>query len=411
MIDHDPPLLGLAAPISSPIPAPIPAPGRTDRWTRAFLRVLGGLEAGRVTVVTPQGGRVTFSGRRPGPSAALCLHEASAVRRLFLGGAVGFAEAYVDGGWSSPDLAALLELAALNEARTDVAGSRLVLALRRLWHLARANTRRGSRRNVSFHYDLGNDFYRLWLDRGMQYSCALYEGGEDLEAAQEAKLARVSALLDPRPGDAVLEIGCGWGALAERLVVEHGAAVTGLTLSREQLDWARRRLGGRADLRLQDYRDVGGAYDRIASIEMVEAVGERNWPTYFQVLHDRLKPGGVAVIQAITIAEERFAAYRRGADFIQRHVFPGGMLPTAGLVRGHARRAGLRVAAQERFGLSYARTLAEWNRRFQAAWPRIEAQGFDARFKRLWEYYLAYCEAGFRTGAVDVGLYRFERPS
>jgi cyclopropane-fatty-acyl-phospholipid synthase len=336
------------------------------------------------------------------------------LRRLLLGGDIGAAEAYIDGDWSSPDLVAIIEVAARNQPSIPgVDGgtwpSRL---LNRLRHLARANTLAGSRRNIVQHYDLGNDFYRSWLDDGMSYSSALFQSPDQtLEAAQTAKQDRVMALLEPRPGQSALEIGIGWGGVAERLA-RAGARLTGLTLSPAQLGFAKDRLAGaglEADLRLQDYREIEGRFDRIVSIEMLEAVGEAWWPVYFATLRRSLAEGGIIVLQTITIADERFAAYRRAADFIQRHVFPGGMLPSPSALRAEIVRAGLVIEAVETFGASYARTLQLWRERFEAAWPAIERMGFPPRFKRLWDYYLAYCEAGFRAGAIDVGLWRLRR--
>lgn len=382
-----------------------------DFWTARLLRIAGRLRRGRLSLTTPQGETLLLCGSEPGPAATLLLHSPRAARRLLQGGGVAFAEAYRDGDWDSPDLVALLRLVTANEAVTagPARGLAPLRAANRLWHRLHANTRRGSRRNIAFHYDLGNAFYRRWLDAGLTYSSALYEApGQSLEAAQEAKYARIAELLRPEPGQRVLEIGCGWGGLAERLTREHGCEVTGLTLSREQLAHARARVP-EADLRLQDYRDVRGTYDRIASIEMLEAVGEAHWPTYFRLLRERLAETGVAVLQVITIADERFERYRRGADFIQRHVFPGGMLPSPGVLRREIAAAGLRLTAEQRFGESYAETLAEWRRRFRAAWPEIAPLGFDEPFRRLWDYYLCYCEAGFRDGTIDVGLYRIEQ--
>jgi cyclopropane-fatty-acyl-phospholipid synthase len=286
----------------------------------------------------------------------------------------------------------------------------------RLMHRMNANTKRGSRRNVTHHYDLGNGFYQRWLDAGMSYSSALFSRSDQtLEDAQAAKQARTIALLQLRGGERVLELGCGWGGLAERLVRAAGCHVTGVTLSPAQLEYAAARLRApelrsRTDVRLQDYRDVTGCYDRIVSIEMMEAVGEAYWPAYFRTLRDRLRPGGRAVLQAITIAEDRFEDYRRRPDFIQRYIFPGGMLPTISEIRRQAAQAGLKLRSVETFGASYARTLAEWRHRFLAAWPEIQSRGFDQRFQRMWNYYLAYCEGGFRAGAIDVGLYVMDRP-
>jgi cyclopropane-fatty-acyl-phospholipid synthase len=287
----------------------------------------------------------------------------------------------------------------------------------RLRHLMRGNTRRGSRRNIEAHYDLGNAFYRAWLDPGMQYSSALWdEATPDLEAAQARKLAHIGELLRLEGGESVLEIGCGWGGLAASLAANRGASVTAITLSPSQLAVSRERaaaqgLEAQLDFRLQDYRDVAGRFDRIVSIEMIEAVGEAWWPAYFGTLARCLKPGGRAVVQAITIADETFADYRRNPDFIQKHVFPGGFLPSKSALAAQVKAAGLRLTRSECFGLSYAKTLAEWRKRFDARWSEIAAQGFDERFRRLWDYYLSYCEAGFSEGIIDVGLYTIEPAS
>lgn len=396
-------------------PQPRPArPALLHLLWRPLLRALmDRLTCGELSVVLPHGERVLARGRLPGPQAQLVLHRWRALLRLLRRGDLGLALAYRDGDWSTPDLVALLQFGAANDAAAGTAlrGGRWSRWLARLQHLRRANTRRGSRGNIAFHYDLGNDFYAQWLDASMLYSSALYaHAGATLEQAQALRLERILALVDAPPGAQVLEIGCGWGALALALAARHGAHVTGLTLSAEQLTFARQRalaqgLGRLLDLRLQDYRDVQGRYARIVSIEMVEAVGEAWWPTYFATLRDRLAPGGHAVIQAITIADAHFDSYRRGADFIQRCIFPGGMLPSPTALREQAARAGLVLREELLFGDSYAATLVAWRERFLAAWPAIQAQGFDARFKRLWEYYLCYCEAGFRSGRVDVGLY------
>ncbi len=369
---------------------------------------------GGVTVVTPSGGRIIHHASAPGPEACIFIHRWRAVRRLILGGDVAFAEAYLNGDWTTPDLTAVIELAARNGETLDTAigGGPLVRGLNRLRHALRANTKRGSRRNIEAHYDLGNSFYELWLDSSMTYSSAIYSDGaqESLEEAQARKIACIGDMLDVDSAESVLEIGCGWGALG-RALAKRGAHVTGLTLSPSQLEWARRaaddeRLSDKLDLRLQDYRDVKGTFDRIVSIEMIEAVGERYWPDYFGAIAQRLSKGGSAVLQAITIADDRFDAYRKAADFIQRYVFPGGMLPSPSVLERCAAQAGLKVVHSETFANSYAITLAEWRRRMLHAWPQISAQGFDARFRRLWEYYLCYCEAGFRAGTIDVGLYK-----
>lgn len=383
--------------------------GLTARLVRSLV---SHVEFGHVTVVLPSSERIEHRGSRPGNSATLVLHRWRAIARLVSHGDLGFAEAYLDGDWSSPDLAALLELVALNITQLDskLSGLLPVRIINRVRHLLRPNSKAGSRKNISFHYDLGNDFYKCWLDPSMTYSSALYEHPhQTLEDAQEAKLDRIIELADLRGGEDVLEIGCGWGALALRLA-HAGARVTGITLSSEQLVFSRQRamqenLAGKISLKLTDYRDVKGSYDRIVSIEMLEAVGEAYWPIYFRTLCDRLNPSGIAVLQVITIDEARFESYRRSADFIQRHIFPGGMLPTKTKIAEQCAEAGLNLVETQSFGESYAATLAEWRRRFLMAWPEISKMGFPERFRRVWDYYLCYCEAGFRTGTIDVGFY------
>lgn len=395
-------------------PAPVHPSSLLERFLRRALRSqLADLACGELTVVLPQGGRLVARGRTSGPHAQLVLHRWRPLLRLATQGDLGLARSFRDGDWSTPDLVALLRFGAANDQQAGkrLQGSAWARLAARVAHLRRANTKRGSRDNIAFHYDLGNDFYAQWLDESMLYSSALYtRPGASLEEAQAERLQRIVQLVDAPAGANVLEIGCGWGALAVALAQQHDARVTGLTLSTEQLAFAQQRalqagVAGQLDLRLQDYRDVQGQYARIVSIEMVEAVGEAWWPTYFATLRDRLAPGGHAVLQAITIADAHFDGYRRGADFIQHCIFPGGMLPSPSALREQATRAGLVLQEELLFGPSYAATLADWRHRFLTAWPAIEAQGFDLRFKRLWEYYLCYCEAGFRSGRVDVGLY------
>ena len=381
---------------------------------RLLARLLRSLSHGALGVQLPDGSRVEGRGAAEGPEASIALKRWRPLARLLLQGDLGLAASYRDGDWTTPDLSALLEFGIRNEASWGrvLEGSWFARRLGDLFRMSRANTRRGSRRNIAFHYDMGNDFYAQWLDPALIYSSALYASGdESLEAAQAAKLDRILALLDLAPQATVLEIGCGWGALAAALAARHGARVTGLTLSTEQLAHARQQLReqglGDVDLRLQDYRDVEGRYDRIVSIEMLEAVGERYWPLYFDTLRERLAPGGSGVLQVITIADDHFDRYRGSTDFVQRFIFPGGKLPSVSAMKAQAGRAGLVLQAAESFGASYALTLAEWRRRFHAAWPTIAALGYDDAFRRLWEYYLCYCEAGFRSGRVDVGLFTF----
>lgn len=380
---------------------------------RLVAAALPKLERGHLRIVLPTGEIIEQSGDQPGTEATIVFHRWRAIWRVVRHGRNGLAHAWIDGDWSTPDLDAVFAFGLENLTAVDEAtpGTRLSQAANRLRHWRRSNSRRRSRDNIAYHYDLGNAFYAHWLDRGMNYSSGLFRTSDKtLEEAQQAKLAEIVALLDLKGGEKVLEIGCGWGPLAEQLIHSKNCRVTGLTLSSEQAAYARQRLAeghdDKADVRLQDYRDVEGRFDRIVSIEMIEAVGERYWPTFFAKLRSSLTDDGVAVLQAITTIEDDFDEYRRRPDFIQRYIFPGGMLPTKAIIREQAARAGLSLIAQESFGQSYALTLREWRRRFLAAWHDIETLGFDQRFKRLWVYYLAYCEAGFRAGTIDVGFFK-----
>jgi cyclopropane-fatty-acyl-phospholipid synthase len=379
-------------------------------WLALALRIARRITIGTLTIELPGGSTRTFQGAAPGPSGYLRLNRPQALRRFVTGGSLGFAEAYLDGDWDSPDLARLLEVLALNydAYAAQYQGQFWHRWMARLGHLLRPNTPRGSRHNILAHYDLGNSFYRHWLDQTMTYSSARFrEEGEPLEAAQQNKLRSLITMIGLKPSEHVLEIGCGWGAFAEFAAKEVGARVTAITNSDAQHAYASERiqragLADKVEVRLQDYRDVEGRFDRIASIEMFEAVGERYWPVFFSRLSELLHPGGRAGLQVITIGDEHFDAYRRGCDFIQRYIFPGGMLPSPGALADQIRRAGLAEVERLGFGLDYARTLQTWNRRFHEAWPTIRSLGFDERFRRLWTYYLAYCEAGFRVGFTNV---------
>jgi cyclopropane-fatty-acyl-phospholipid synthase len=361
----------------------------------------------------PSGERVDCRGDETGPQADIRFLKWRAIVRVAVGGDVGLASSYCDGEWTSSNLPALIEWAARNgdqftESIKGLAPARL---LNRLAHRLHANTRAGSRRNIVAHYDLGNEFYRLWLDRTMTYSSAIFPAPDaTLEQAQEAKVARIIDRLNLDGGESVLEIGGGWGALAAAIAKSHGARVTSLTISPAQLSDAEARareesLNGKIEFKLMDYRDVRGVFDRIVSIEMIEAVGKEYLPKYFETIRNRLRPGGLCVLQAITIAEDRFSSYCRRPDFIQRFIFPGGFLPSKTYMREIVEAHGLRLLSSDTFGDSYARTLREWRLRFLAAWPEIETMGFEESFRRLWEFYLSYCEGGFRAGAIDVGLY------
>lgn len=372
------------------------------RDTRLVFQLLDGLQDGLLEIRLPDGSSRLFGNGEHG--VTLTVSDDAMFSAVLARGDIGLAEAYLDGHWDSPDITGLLTLLARNRAvlKKAVYGSWRNLLAARVRHWLNGNSRAGSKRNIMAHYDLGNDFYQLWLDPSMSYSSALYRAADNggLENAQRAKYARILRRLKADAGQSVLEIGCGWGGFAE-MAVEEGLQVTGLTLSPAQLEWAQKRVPG-ADLRLQDYRDTKEQFDHIVSIEMFEAVGERWWPTYFKTIAKSLKPGGRAVVQSITIRDDLFADYRKGTDFIQQYVFPGGMLPSRAAFRAAAARQGLVVHGEYAFGEDYARTLAEWRHAFEAKWPEIAALGFDENFRRLWRMYLCYCEAGFLAGNVDV---------
>lgn len=395
---------------SPSLAASSPKAYRPSTAMRILIALGDNLTVGRLSVTLPDGTVRRFGGTAPGPQASLIIHRDRVARRFLTGGNLGFCEAYLDGDWSSPDVEALFVFFLKNEAELGarMEGRGWFRLLRRLGHLARPNSRRGARRNIMRHYDLGNAFYERWLDPSMTYSAAVFrEGAGDLSAAQRAKYAAMARRIGLQPGHHVLEVGCGWGGFAEFAAGEVGARVTGITISEAQAAYARERirragLSDRVDIRLEDYRDTRGLFDRIVSIEMFEAVGEAYWPAFFRTLRERLASGGSAALQIITIEDARFETYRRSADYIQKYIFPGGMLPSIGALRGQLNRAGLQLRDMASYGSDYARTLREWNRRFQAAWPDIQGLGFDGRFKRLWEQYLYYCAAGFTVGTIDV---------
>jgi len=401
----------------------LPASRRTTNaaWPRnaqAVLGLLQQLEGGALELRLPDGAHLHCG---KGVSlATLTISDWAVFDHILERGDVGFAEAWIDGLWTvdpaSDDLTALLTLLANNREHLAraVYGQWWRLLSARFRHLFNANTRSGSRRNIMAHYDLGNDFYQRWLDATMSYSSALFSGdaSRSLEEAQRAKYRRILRRLNARPGQRVLEIGCGWGGFAELAAREGGLQVTGITLSPAQLAFARQHmsdagLDGQVTLALRDYRDLPGdlpgeRFDHIVSIEMFEAVGERWWASYFKTLRRLLAPEGRALVQSITIDDALFARYRRGTDFIQQHVFPGGMLPSPSAFRRQAGKAGLVVRDEHAFGADYARTLAAWSTRFETQWPAIEPLGFDERFLRLWRFYFAYCRAGFNSGCTDV---------
>jgi len=385
---------------------------------KAVLLALLQIKDGAALITLPDG-RVLRFGEENAEPIPFSINDYRFARRVLFGGDIGFAEGLMAGEWESEDLAGLLTLLAKNVERFHrlLEGSALGKFANWIRHLSNANTKRGARRNILAHYDLGNRFYESWLDASMTYSAARFDAQvRDLESAQHAKYDALAKHLDLKPGEHVLEIGCGWGGFAEFAAREYGVRVTGITISDEQLAYARARmeragLSDRLEIRRQDYRDVEGQFDKVASIEMFEAVGEQYWPAYFAKIAQVLKPGGRAGLQIITIRDDIFAQYRKRADFIQRYVFPGGMLASIERLKDETAKAGLAWRKAEAFGQSYADTLAEWARRFKAKWTDIRALGFDERFKQLWLFYLSYCEAGFRTGRTDVVQLELTKPA
>jgi cyclopropane-fatty-acyl-phospholipid synthase len=393
---------------------------RTPRMFAMLLRLLAAnWTFGRLMVQLPNGENHVLRGKQPGPSGLMIVKDYRFARRVLAAGDIGFAEGYMAGEWESPHLAALLEALVDNydHIRRLFDGNWLMMAVNWVAHRSNRNSRTGSKRNIHAHYDLGNAFYSSWLDGTMTYSSARFtREDETLEAGQREKYAALARMMDLKSGMSVLEIGCGWGGFAEFAAREIGADVTGITLSKEQHDFARQRLfnAGLSDkvkIELIDYRDVQGRFDRVASIEMFEAVGMEYWPAYFDKIHDVLKPGGRAGLQIITIQDTLFDGYSARTDFIQKYVFPGGMLPSEERLAPIVATAGLSWQAVERFGLDYATTLKRWDERFQASWNEIEKiAGFDERFRRLWRFYLAYCEAGFRSRRTDVIQLSLSKP-
>ncbi len=388
--------------------------GYRDVWLFAFANLLKNISTGQMIITLPNGQQLKYSGQKAlDRMVHLRIHDLRAFRMILKNSDVGLGESYLKGYWDCDDLCTLIELAILNESaiKKAVMGkwvSRFVDFAKCLFD---RNTKRGSRRNIAHHYDLGNAFYQKWLDPSMTYSAALFEDDtEDLAKAQEQKYAMMADVAGVVTGSSVLEIGCGWGGFAEHVLKIPNTSLTGLTLSKEQLNFANDRLmkmGSSidADLRLEDYRDHHGSYDAIVSIEMFEAVGMENWPAYFSALKSNLKPGGRAAVQVITIEEDRFERYQKFPDFIQKYIFPGGFLPTKKAFQQTAEATGFTVEIRKKFGGDYAKTLCQWNTDFQRDWPVIEAMGFDDRFKRMWEFYLQYCEAGFRQKTLDVVIF------
>ena len=388
------------------------------RYFGPVFEVAKRLKNGRLDFVLPDGRHFRIEGALPGPVAEIAVHDMDIFARLIREGDLGFCEAYLDGQWTTPDLQALMDLVHVDNAAVYDAfpGMGMVRAYEKVRFWWQSNSRRQAKKNIAHHYDLGNDFYQLWLDDTMTYSSALFTSGqESLEAAQVQKYASMVDQMGAKPGDHVLEIGCGWGGFAEYAAKERGLRVTGLTISQAQHDFAVARmaklgLSDKVTIKLQDYRDETGHYDGIASIEMFEAVGERYWPVYFDTLRQRLKPGGAATLQIITVPDQRFETYRKSVDFIQKYIFPGGMLPSPGALEREVQRAGLLLKGSMEFGPSYSQTLRRWHEAFNARWGDVKAMGFDERFRRMWEFYLTSCAGAFHGGNCDVTQITVTRP-
>jgi cyclopropane-fatty-acyl-phospholipid synthase len=389
---------------------------------RYFSQVFGmadKLRKGRVDFVLPDGRRFRAEGPEPGPVAEVHVHNTDLFTRLIREGDLGFSDAYLDGWWSTPDLQAFMDFVHTdnNEVYDGFPAMNLIKWYEQLRFWLQSNSKRQAKKNISYHYDLGNDFYALWLDETMTYSSALFETGQ--ESTEKAQIAKYKSMVDQigvQPGDHVLEIGCGWGGFAEYAAKERGLHVTGLTISEEQYKYAVDRiakagLSDRVTFKLQDYRDETGQYDGIASIEMFEAVGQKYWPTYFSSVRNCLKPGKNATLQIITVEDSRWEVYNRGVDFIQKYIFPGGMLPSPSVLRKEIETAGLHVAQSIEFGESYSQTLRRWHETFNEKWEQVAKLGFDDRFRRMWNFYLTSCASTFHGGQCDVTQITITRPA
>ena len=387
-----------------------PSKALNSAKARLFTLALNQIKIGCLDVTYPDGSKHIFGDQGATECVKLRVKDFSAISRVFRNGTLGFAEAYMDGALETDDLTALLTLLSRNleEIKDVIDRTTLGRLAHLLVHKLRPNSRKGAQKNIEAHYDLGNEFYQKWLDPSMTYSSARFDTENmSLEQAQKAKYRSIANIAKIGPQDRVLEIGCGWGGFAEFAGREIGSHVTGITISPSQLEFAENRmrknnLENVVDLRFQDYRDLNEQFDRIVSIEMFEAVGQQYWPGYFQTLYQSLKPGGRAGLQIITIDEAFFDNYSKNVDFIQRYIFPGGMLPSQSILREQFSKAKLQEYAYETFGLDYARTLALWKKNFLEQWPSLKKLGFDEKFKNMWTYYLSYCEAGFLTGSINV---------
>ena len=389
------------------------------RYFGPVFDILCNIPRGRIDIELPDGRVFRAEGKSAGYVTAITIHNKDIFARLIREGDLGFMESYMEGWWDTPDLLTFMDFVhdAEDEVFDGFPGQGLVRAYEKLRFWLQSNSKRQAKKNISYHYDLGNDFYGLWLDDTMTYSSAYFKTGqESLEAAQIQKYAAMVDAMGVSAGDHVLEIGCGWGGFAEYAAKERGLHVTGLTISKEQLNYARERiekagLSDRVTLKMQDYRDETGTYDGIASIEMFEAVGEKYWPVYFETVRKCLKPGAKATLQIITVQDRRFEVYRKGVDFIQKYIFPGGMLPSPSVLRKEVEKSGMTVDGSIEFGESYSQTLRRWSDVFNDRWDQIAALGFDDRFRRMWNLYLSSCAGTFHSGNCDVTQITVSRPT
>ena len=393
--------------------------GKTPRYFNAVHMIVSQIKKGSMAFVLTDGSRFEAQGDEPGPHGEIVVRNNDLFARIIRDGDLGFCESYMDGWFDTPDLQALLDVIMINNDSVGrgFPGQFLVRYYERLRHWMNRNSKTGSKKNISYHYDLGNEFYSAWLDDTMTYSSALYRSNnESLEQAQTNKYAQICDSIGVGEGQHVLEVGCGWGGFAEYAAGVRGAKVTGLTISQEQHDFAKARmfregLNEKVDIVMRDYRDEQGRYDGIASIEMFEAVGEKYWPGYFNMIRERLKTGATASLQIITIADDLFPYYRKNVDFIQKYIFPGGMLPSPSALRKEFQNANLEFTGSVEFGKSYSDTLRIWREAFNSRWDDITKLGFDDRFYRMWNFYLASCASTFMAGTTDVTQVSIRRPA
>lgn len=383
--------------------------------TRVVDAIAGRVDQGSLRLTRPDGSQLEVNGTRPGPDAEITILDPRVERSLVRNGASALGEGYVEGWWDTPDLASFLTMAAINQdaSFSGPVGSAVKRTVSATWNAIKPDRRPGAVDTMAGHYNLGNEFYELWLDPTMTYSSGIFTHADGLEAAQRAKYRRIAELAGVSTGSKVLEIGCGWGGFAEH-AGGLGATVTGLTIAEEQLKYAEKRmaeagLSDRTTFKLLDFADERGCYDAVVSIEMIESIDQDRWPELFAAVAANLRPGGRAGLQSIVIDDAIWKTYRTRDDFIREYIFPGGRVPPPGLIRRLADSVGLATVEIVDFGPSYARTLSAWLERFDTAWPAIAALGFDERFRRMWRYYLAYCEAGFNTGRISVQQWAFER--